>query len=102
MAHHSSDTESLMAAIVHHTPGFESVVAIMVLVLSRLWRGGHHTSHVCKFVYQLITYYFTSCSRIFHLYGGVTITSEELQNLDLCSALRAFEQRRIFIVSHLL
>jgi hypothetical protein len=43
-----------------------------------------------------------SCSRIFHLYGDVTITGEGLQNLGLCSALRAFEQGGIFIVSHLL
>jgi hypothetical protein len=32
----------------------------------------------------------------------VTITGEELQNLGLCSALRAFEQGGIFIVPHLL
>jgi hypothetical protein len=30
------------------------------------------------------------------------IASERLQNLGLCSALRAFEQGGIFIVSHLL
>jgi hypothetical protein len=39
-------------------------------------------------------------SRIFHLYGDVTITGEGLQNLGLCSALRAFEQGCIFIVPH--
>jgi hypothetical protein len=50
----------------------------------------------------LIDYYFTSCSRIFHLYGDVTIACEELQNLGLCSALKAFEQGGIFIVPHLL
>jgi hypothetical protein len=43
----------------------------------------------------------TTRSRIFHLYGDVTIVGEGLQNLGLCSALRAFEQRGIFIVSHL-
>jgi hypothetical protein len=37
-----------------------------------------------------------------YLYGDVTITGEGLQNLDLCSALRAFEQGGIFIVPHLL
>jgi hypothetical protein len=42
------------------------------------------------------------CSRIFHLHGDVTITGEGLQNLDLCSALRAFEQGGIFIAPHLL
>jgi hypothetical protein len=36
-----------------------------------------------------------------HLYGDV-ITSEGLQNLDLCLALKAFEQGGIFIKSHLL
>jgi hypothetical protein len=45
---------------------------------------------------------FTSRSRIFHLYGDVTIAGEGLQNLGLCSALRAFEQGGIFIVPHLL
>ena len=50
----------------------------------------------------LIIYCFTSRSRIFHLYGDVTITGEGLQNLGLCSALRAFEQGGIFIVPHLL
>jgi hypothetical protein len=44
---------------------------------------------------------FTSRSRIFHLYGDVTIAGEGLQNLGLCSALRAFEQGGIFIVPHL-
>jgi hypothetical protein len=50
----------------------------------------------------LIIYSFTSRSRIFHLYGDVTIAVEGLQNLSLCSALRAFEQGGIFIVPHLL
>jgi hypothetical protein len=39
-------------------------------------------------------------SRIFHLYGDVTITGEGLQNLGLCSALEAFEQGGIFMVPH--
>jgi hypothetical protein len=50
----------------------------------------------------LTVYCFPSRSRIFHLYGDVTIAGKRLQNLGLCSALRAFEQRGIFIVSHLL
>jgi hypothetical protein len=50
----------------------------------------------------LIIYGFTSRSGIFHLYGDVTIAGEGLQNLGLCSALRAFEQEGIFIVPHLL
>jgi hypothetical protein len=50
----------------------------------------------------LIIYGITSRSRIFYLYGDVTIAGEELQNLGLCSAVRAFEQGEIFIVPHLL
>jgi hypothetical protein len=46
----------------------------------------------------LIIYTFTSRSRHFHLDGDVTIVGEGLQNLGLCSALRAFEQGRIVIV----
>jgi hypothetical protein len=40
-----------------------------------------------------VIFLFTSRSRIFHLYeyGDVTITGEGLQNLGLCSALRALE-----------
>jgi hypothetical protein len=49
----------------------------------------------------LIIYGFTSRSRIFHFYGNLTIAGEGLQNLGLCSALRAFEQGMIFIVPHL-
>ena len=40
--------------------------------------------------------------RIFHSYGDVTNAGEGLQNLGLCSALRAFEQGGIFFVPHLL
>jgi hypothetical protein len=41
----------------------------------------------------LVIYCFTSRSRIFtYEYGDVTITGEGLQNLGLCSVLRAFEQ----------
>jgi hypothetical protein len=50
---------------------------------------------------DLIIYCFTSHSRNFYLYGDVTIADEGLQNLDQCSALRAFEQGGIFIVPHL-
>jgi hypothetical protein len=35
-------------------------------------------------------------------FSDVTIAGEGLQNLGLCSALRAFEQGGIFIVPHLL
>jgi hypothetical protein len=43
-----------------------------------------------------------SRSRIFHLYGDLTHAGEGLQNLGLCSTVRAFEQEGIFIVPHLL
>jgi hypothetical protein len=35
------------------------------------------------------------------IYGNVNIAGEGLQDLGLCSALRAFEQGGIFIVPHL-
>jgi hypothetical protein len=50
----------------------------------------------------LIIYRSMSQSRIFLLYGEVTIAGKGLQNLGLCSALRAIEQGGIFIVPHLL
>jgi hypothetical protein len=55
-----------------------------------------------RLISWLVIYGFTSRSRIFHLYGDVTIAGEGLKNLGLCSTLRAFEQGRIFIVPHLL
>jgi hypothetical protein len=54
--------------------------------------------HVEWLIDSFISYGFTSRSRIFHVYGDVTIAGEGLQNLGLCSALRAFEQGEIFIV----
>jgi hypothetical protein len=59
-------------------------------------------SKITHIFYVIIIYCFTSRSKIFHLYGNVTIAGERLQNLGLCSALRAFVQRGIFIVQHLL
>jgi hypothetical protein len=56
---------------------------------------------VCYFCHFII-WGFTSRSRIFHLYGDITIAGDGLQNLSLCSVLRAFEQGGIFIVPHLL
>jgi hypothetical protein len=55
-------------------------------------------------LYEDVTIYrFTSHSKIFPLYEDVTITGEGMQNLGLCSTLRAFEQGEIiFILSHLL
>ena len=50
------------------------------------------------FLIWLIIYGFTSRSRC----GNVTIAGEGLQNLGLCSALRASEQGGIFIVPHVL
>jgi hypothetical protein len=46
---------------------------------------------------------FTSRSRIFHLYGDVTITGEGLQNLGYAMlGAQGLEQGGIFIVPHLL
>ena len=45
----------------------------------------------------MIIYGFTSRSRIFHLCGDVTITGEGMYNFGLCSALRAYEQKGIFV-----
>ena len=44
----------------------------------------------------------TSLSTMFHSYRDITIADERLQHFGLCSALIAFEQRGIFIVSYLL
>jgi hypothetical protein len=62
------------------------------------------TIYSVTFAYSMTfdIYCFTFWSRIFHLNEDVTIAGEELQNLGLCSALRAIEQGRIFIVPHLL
>jgi hypothetical protein len=64
-----------------------------------------HSFIYSLFIYlsiDLFIYCFTSFSRIFHLYGDITITGEGLQNLGVCSAFRASEQGGIFIVPHLL
>jgi hypothetical protein len=60
-----------------------------------------------RFIYLfIINYYFTVLrpTQEFFTYIeiDVTIAGEELQNLGLCSTLRAFEQGGIFIVPHLL
>jgi hypothetical protein len=52
-----------------------------------------------KFVYLL---FYDSLKNFSLKCGDVTIAGEGLQNLGLCSALRAFEQGGIFIVPHLL
>jgi hypothetical protein len=44
---------------------------------------------------------FTPRLRCFHLNGEISMTGEGLQNLGLCSALRAFEQGWIIIMPHL-
>jgi hypothetical protein len=59
------------------------------------------------FIHMLLSnciplFVFTHRSRIFHVYGYITIAGEGLQNLSLCSALKAFKERGIFIVPHLL
>jgi hypothetical protein len=68
-----------------------------------VWKWQSRSENHGSFGYHwLIINSFTSRSRVFHLYGDVTFTGEGLQNLGLCSTLRAFEQGGIFIVPHLL
>jgi hypothetical protein len=52
-----------------------------------------------NYVGWLVNYCSCPSQEFFHLYGDVTITGEGLQNLGLCSALRAFEQGGIFIIA---
>jgi hypothetical protein len=59
-------------------------------------------SITCIYDWLIDYLFFTSCSRMFHLHGDVTNAGEGLQNLGLCSALRAFEHWGTFIVPHLL
>ena len=62
----------------------------------------HNFFYFVKITFFGLIYGFTSHSRIFHLYGDITIAGEGLQNLGLCSALWACEQGGMFIVPHLL
>ena len=64
----------------------------------KLWS----TLYIALIIAKEIIYGFTSSSRIFHLYGDVTIADEGLQDLGLCLALRTFKQEEIFIVPYLL
>jgi hypothetical protein len=77
-------------------------IVIVYQVSCRMRYLYHHMQTMRGLIDWLIIYGFTSRSRIFHLYGDVTIAGEGLQNLDLWSALGAFEQGGIFIVPHLL
>jgi hypothetical protein len=75
---------------------------LVKITIFLLWNSQiSHEAQRCSKCIKLIDWLFM-VSRIFHLYGDVTITGEGLQNLGLCSALRAFEQGGIFIVPHLL
>jgi hypothetical protein len=74
-----------------------------------LWKNVAAAEMFLKFVLAtmcIVCLLFCSRSRMFHLqknvYRDFTIAGEGLQNLVLCSALRAFEQGGIFVVPHLL
>jgi hypothetical protein len=71
----------------------------LFIVLQATFRKfhGRYNDGICP-------YNFSFGSRIFHIhvYEDVIVTGEGLQNLGLCSALRAFEQGGIFIVPYLL
>jgi hypothetical protein len=81
--------------------GFDSKVIALCWIIGEFsmfaWTGGHLGPSLIEILIDCM-----SRSRIFHLYGDVTIAGEGLQKLGLCSALRAFEQGGIFIVPHLL
>jgi hypothetical protein len=51
----------------------------------------------------MFIYCFTFGPKFFHIYwkSPITITGEGLQNLGLCSAIKAFVQGEIFIMPHL-
>jgi hypothetical protein len=51
----------------------------------------HRRTQLNHTVHWLVNYCFTSCSRIFHLYGNVTITGEGLQNLGMLDAQGLWE-----------
>ena len=56
---------------------------------------------ICLFVCLFICLGFFFPLKIFHSYGDVTISGDELQSFDFCSALMAFEQWGFFSVPHL-
>jgi hypothetical protein len=81
----------------------------MIFLVSYLYVNhvNNNTAHYLVYIWEnvtdwLIIYSFMSRSRFFHLYGNVTIAVEGLQNLGLCSALKAFEQGEISIMPYLL
>jgi hypothetical protein len=81
----------------------ERIVAYKKRNIARKKRIVECRKHILAYnIDCLIIYGFMSTSRIIHLHGDVTIAGEELQNLGICSALRAFEHGSIFIVPHLL
>jgi hypothetical protein len=63
----------------------------------RLKYSKHFPETIYRLWFCLLIHYFKPRQRIFHLYGYVTSTGEGLQNLGLCSEIRAFEQGGIFI-----
>jgi hypothetical protein len=89
----------------------DSVKCVIALV-----SGGYLSSVVCQEEFNIAMYrchqtvsimiyyllFYVPLKTISLIYGDVTISGEGLQNLGLCSALRAFEQGGNFIVPHLL
>jgi hypothetical protein len=71
-------------------------------IISGCYCGAESGVYLYKPNHWSIIYDFTSRSRIFFSFGDVAITGEGLQNLGLCSALRACEQGGIFIEPYLL
>jgi hypothetical protein len=84
-----------------------STVTAKVKVPISIKHKGHKVKNICAHRKNFLqNYYFFIILRptqdFFHLYGDITMASEGLQTLGLCSALRAFEQGGISIVPHLL
>jgi hypothetical protein len=86
----------------NHTSGIPCLPHSLICIFFRTYEKGDYllfmpfyVSIELLWVDWLIIYSFTSRSRVFHLYGDVTIAGERLQNLGLRSALRAFEHREI-------
>jgi hypothetical protein len=67
-----------------------------------MWARCLFDSLYFQFQFDWSILYFTPHSRIFLIYGDVTIAADGLQNIGLCSATRAFEQGGIFFLPHFL
>jgi hypothetical protein len=91
-----------VSATRHNIYSFFMKFSVCHLSMCQINAKWHNVLMHINFIDWLIIYGFMSRSRMFHLYGDVTISGEGLQNLGLYSALTAFERGGIFTVPHLL